>query len=306
MIQKTIHFGAQWALPVLVGACLLALFVWVQPSSAQINPIPTPDPKPGSFGIEATKIQDPPTQGASITIPANGATFTTSPLRVSGICPSDLLVQIFNNGVMVGAVVCQGGSFSLEVSLFAGINELSAKVYDALDQTGPDSNIVSVTYTDTQFAAFGTLITLTSSYGRRSAPIGSQLTWPLQLSGGVGPYAFSIDWGDGSGTELKSQSLAGLVNISRVYAKAGLYQVSVKATDSNGVSAFLQVVAVGSGKVEAPQEAEETVEGRTVVLWVPAAVALALLLPTYWLGRRSQIVSLRNKMLKERESYKDL
>lgn len=304
MIQK-ISQSVQWALPVLAGACLLALFVWVQPASAQLNPIPTPDPKPGSFGIEATKIQDPPKQGATITIPANGATFTTSPQRVSGICPGDLLVQIFNNGVMVGAVICEGGSFSLDVSLFSGINELSAKVYDPLDQTGPDSNVVSVTYTDTQFEAFGTLITLTSAYGRRSAPVGSQLVWPLQLSGGVGPYAFSIDWGDGSGAELKSQSLAGLVNISRVYEKAGLYQVSVKVTDTNGVSAFLQVIAVGSGKVEPAEEVEEVQSGRTVILWVPAAVALALLVPTYWLGRRSQVVSLRNKMLKERDSYKE-
>jgi len=41
------------------------------------------------------------------------------------------------------------------------------------------------------------------------------------------------------------------------------------------------------------------------VLWVPAAVSLILLPPAFWLGRRSQIVSLRNKMLKERNNTKD-
>ena len=168
------------------------------------------------------------------------------------------------------------------------------------------SNIVSVTYTDTRFTAFGALVTLTSSYGRRSAAATSELVWPLQLSGGSGPYAFSIDWSDGGSTELKSQSLAGLVPISHVYKKAGIYQVNVKVTDVNGVSAFLQVIALANGQVDAV--AENTGDGdakvTTKVLWIPAAIALALLVPTYWLGRRSQLVSLRNKLLKDRDNYK--
>src|SRR5690606_21109226 len=98
-------------------------------------------------------------------------------------------------------------------SLFAGVNELTAITYDDLEQAGPVSNSVKVNYTDTRFTAFGELVTLTSSYGRRSAPTGSPLDWPLQLSGGTGPYAFNIDWGDGSKAELKSQSLSGLVMI---------------------------------------------------------------------------------------------
>jgi hypothetical protein len=308
MIQK-IRTRAQWALPVTVGACLLALFVSAMPASAQINPLPTPDPIPGSYGLEATKTQEPPTEGASITTPANGASFANSPITVNGICPTDLLVQVYNNGVMVGAVVCQNGSFSVEVSLFAGVNELSAKVFDNLDQTGPDSNIATINYTDTSFAAFGELITLTSSYGRRAAPAGGELSWPLQLSGGTGPYAFSIDWGDGSTLELKSQSLAGLVTILHSYKKAGIYQVNTRVTDANGVSAFLQTIAVASGKVDtttaAPTANDTPTTVRKEVLWIPAAVALILLLPTYWLGRRSQVVSLRNKMMKERDAFKD-
>jgi hypothetical protein len=38
-------------------------------------------------------------------------------------------------------------------------------------------------------------------------------------------------------------------------------------------------------------------------MWVPTAVSFALLLPAFWLGRQSQMVSLHNKMLKERDSY---
>jgi hypothetical protein len=208
---------------------------------------------------------------------------------------------------MVGSVMCTNNSFSLQVSLFAGTNEFTVYMYDDLEQAGPQSNIVSVTYTDATIGAFGQLITLTSSYGRRAAAAGSELSWPLQLTGGTGPYAFSIDWGDGTSAELKSQSLAGLVTIAHVYKRAGIYQVNIKVTDVNGVSAFLQVVAVASGKVDAAVNNTATTPGaaKPTILWIPIAVSLLLLLPTFWLGRRSQLVSLHNKMLKERDAYKD-
>lgn len=293
-------------LPVLIGMCLLALVADVPPANA-ITQLPTPSPKPGSYGLEATKKQAPPTQGATITTPGNGASFSNSPITVSGICPNDLLVQVYNNGVMVGAVMCKGGSFSVQVSLFPGTNELTAIVYDDLEQAGPTSNTVTINYTDTSFKPFGASITLTSSYGRRSAAAGSPLSWPLQLSGGTGPYAFSIDWGDGTAAELKSQSLAGLVTILHTYKKAGIYQVNIKVTDTNGVSAFLQVIAVASGQVDstptAPNTAGSNTASKPEILWWPTIVLLLLLLPTYWLGRRSMLISIRNKMLRDRDKY---
>lgn len=297
----------QW---VLLAAFLTLLIVAVAYShnAGAITPLPTPDPKPGSYGLEATKKQPPPTVGATITTPGSGASFATSPITVSGICPNDLLVQIFNNGVMVGAVMCSSGSFSLEVSLFAGINELTAIVYDDLYQAGPTSTAVTVTYADTRFTAFGQLVTLTSAYGRRSAAAGSELPWPLQLQGGTGPYAFSIDWGDGGSPELKSQALTGVVDIAHTYKSAGIYQVNVKVTDVNGVSAFLQVIAVSNGEVTGNQQnsaSSDTPQTIVQVLWIPALVALLLLLPAFWLGRRSQLVSIRNKMLKDQARYNE-
>lgn len=304
MIQR-FRLSAQWVLPISIGVCLLALFVWVCPAAA-LNQIPIPNPKPGSYGLEATKPKAPPKVGATITTPGNGASFSTALTPVNGICPTDLLVQVYDNNVMVGSVMCKGGSFSLQISLFAGVNELTAIVYDDLDQPGPTSNIVTVNYTDTQFSAFGALITLTSSYGRRSAAATTNLDWPLQLSGGTGPYAFSIDWGDGAAAELKSQAVAGVLTIAHVYKNAGIYPVNVKATDVNGVSAFLQVIALSNGKIdEVKAEAAAAVVAPPQVLWIPTAIAFLLLIPAYWLGRRSQIVSLRNKMLKERDQFKE-
>lgn len=305
-----VRISFQWVVPVLVGSCLLGLCLVAGRADA-INRLPKPSPVPGSYGLEATKPQPPPVDAATITTPGNGANFTTSPISVNGICPKGLLVQVYDNGVMVGAVICNSGSFSLQVGLFAGTNELSAIVYDDLGQSGPASNTATVNYTDTRFAAFGQLITLTSSYGRRSAAAGSLLSWPLQLSGGTGPYAFSIDWGDGSKPELKSQSIAGVVTITHVYTKAGVYQVNVKVTDVNGVSAFLQLIAVANGRIDGStvtslsKESENGTSStaRPQILWIPTALALLLLVPAFLLGRLSQVVSIRNKMLKERDAY---
>ena len=153
-------------LPQLLAGLSLAIvsLLVVSSTTRAITPLPTPDPKPGGYGLEATKTQAPPTMGATITTPANGASFSTSPITVNGLCPQGLLVQVYNNGVMVGSVMCENGSFSVEVSLFAGTNELKAIVYDDLEQAGPESNIATVTYTDTNFTRFGELITLTSNY----------------------------------------------------------------------------------------------------------------------------------------------
>jgi hypothetical protein len=309
MIQK-IRFSVQWTLPI-IAACLLALFVSVllTRQAGAITALPTPNPIPGSYGLAATKLQAPPVVGGTISTPGNGSSFSTSPITVNGICPTGLLVQIYDNSVMVGSVMCVNGSFSLQVSLFAGTNEFTAIVYDDLDQAGPVSNLATVNYTNTQFSAFGALITLTSSYGRRSANAGSELTWPLQLSGGAGPYALSIDWGDGLATELKSQPVAGVVTIAHTYKKAGIYQVNIKITDVNGVSAFLQLVGISNGKVDGSAAVAAAATGPTTtvtkILWIPAAIAVALLFPAFWLGRRSEVVSLRNKLAKEQAAYEE-
>lgn len=290
--------------------CLLVVAV-LSPgrADAAINPITTPEPKSGSYGLEATKTQPPPTTAATITTPGNGASVANGTVTVSGICSEGLLVQVYNNGVMAGSIDCKGGSFSIQVTLFRGTNELSAIVFDSLDQAGPVSNLVTINYNDVNFTAFGSLITLTSNYGRKAASPGSTLTWPLQLSGGTGPYAFSIDWGDGSPNDLKSQPLAGNVDITHVYSKSGIYRVTVKVSDVNGVSAFLQLVAISKGNVSAAsedsQDSKQAAAATTKVLWIPTAAAGLLLFPTFWLGRKSELVSLHKKLQKDVDSFKE-
>lgn len=277
-------------------------------ASAAINPLPIPNPKENSYGLEATKKQAPPDQPPVITSPGGG-TAPNQTVTVAGTCKDDLLVQVYDNGVLVGAVQCKNGSFSVQISLFAGQNELTAIQFDDLGQASPISNSVIITFNNASFTSFGALITLTSAYGRRSANPNTKLTWPLQLSGGTGPYAFSIDWGDGSAPELKSVAFAGLINIEHTYKQAGIYNVTVKVTDVNGVSAFIQLVAVANGKPVAGSTSD-TNDNKTVVvtkvLWLPALICALLMPLTFWLGRRSELVSLHKKLEHDMAAYKDM
>lgn len=290
---------------------VLAVLFSLAPSTANavLTPLPTPPPITGAYGLEATKRQPPPQQGATIAVPGNGQNFTESLTTVRGVCPSGLLVQIVNNGVFAGAVMCNNGSYELQITLFPGANELVALVFDDLEQTGPESNHVTVTYTDSRLTAFGQGLTLTTQYGRRATPLGTELVWPLQLTGGTGPYAFSIDWGDGGKPQLQSAALPGNININHDYKKAGIYVINITVTDKNGVTAFLQVIAVVSGKVDPTLAAqgkkttEQPQAGRPQILWVPTILLMILLLPTYWLGRRSMLLTIRRKMLEDRDAF---
>lgn len=313
------HIGAYWRMNVLIGfAVFLALLLFAMPQvSAQsqslppgFTPLTTQNPKANSFGMEGKISAPPPTQGATITAPSGGQTYTTPLITVSGSCPKGLLVEILDNGVMVGSTFCENGSFSVLISLFAGQNDLSARVIDDLGQVGPPSNVVTVNFNNGQFTAFGAIITLTSNYSRRAADPGSTLTWPLQLSGGTGPYAFSIDWGDGSELQLMSQATAGLINISHVYKSAGIYRVTIKVVDANGATGFLQVIAVANGDAQAKivntDEKPAKIEYRNKILWIPAALVFFLLLPAFWLGRRYEMRAFRKRLERDAEMVRKL
>ena len=140
-----------------------------------------------------------------------------------------MLIKVFSNNIFIGAAQCVNGSYSIESDVFGGDNELVARIFDALDQEGPESNKVRITFQDSQFAAFGQRVSLSSGVAKLGAPVGSPLTWQIILSGGTGPYAISVDWGDGSGADLKSVSFVGPFELSHTYKAAGIYRVTPMA-----------------------------------------------------------------------------
>lgn len=261
------------------------------------------NPQSNSMGLEATVAGAPPTQAATIGVPSTGQVFTSTPITVSGLCKTGLLVKLFSNNVFIGSQTCANGSYSLKADLFSGRNDLVARIFDALDQQGPDSNVVSVTFNDAQFAQFGTHVTLSSNYARIGADPGTALSLPLIVSAGRAPYALSIDWGDGNGNELKTVSFAGVVTLTHTYTQAGVYTIVAKATDSNGTSAYLQIVGVANGKISGQLNGSgsNTTITKNIVLWQPLLVAVPLLLLAFWLGQRYELNAIRRTIEASRE-----
>jgi hypothetical protein len=204
----------------------------------------------------------------------------------------------------MGSTLCTNGSYRLQINLFSGQNQLVARDYDALDQAGPDSNTVTVTFNDAQFAEFGTHVQLTSDYAERGAPPNQELDWPVNISNGTAPYAISTDWGDGSPTDLMSVAAPGGLTLKHTYKAAGVYKMIVKATDKNGGTAYLQLVAVSTGAITS----NSTQGGKngsglivTKVLWWPAVAMLPLIFGAFWVGRRHELYSLRKQLEKSRD-----
>jgi hypothetical protein len=263
------------------------------------------NPQSGAVGLEGKVPSPPPTQAATISVPGNGQTFKSTPITISGLCKTGLLVKVFSNNIFIGADSCTNGSYSIQADLFSGRNDLVARVFDSLDQAGPDSNVVSVTFADTQFITFGTRVTLSSVYAQFGADPGKELQWPIILSGGVGPYALSVDWGDGSAPSLQSESFPGNITIKHTYKSAGVYKVIVKATDANGTVAFLQLVGVGNGKVSQTSTASSSSGGTntntTTIIWWPMLLLLPLIAAAFWLGRRHELFAIRKQLEKSRD-----
>lgn len=218
------------------------------------------------------------------------------------------MVKLFSNNVFVGAVTCTNGSYSLQIDLFSGQNDLVARVFDDLDQPGPDSNTVTVTFNDASLGAFDSRVSLTSAFAKKGANPGETLNWAVILSGGVGPYAMSFDWGDGKPVVLRSVLFTGTVDFDHVYDSAGIYRVIVKVTDSKGSTAYLQLIGVGNGSVASTGTktkdgaASTTTITETKYSIVPSLIAIPLILASFWLGRKYELQTLRRRIEASTES----
>lgn len=288
------------ALQILI-LCLVLLGMFLlltRPSSAANFP---PQSQTGTIGLQGTISSAPPSQGPTIVTPVNGSSFSSVPVTVDGLCPSSLLIKLFSNNVFVGSVYCSKGSYSIQINLFPGVNDLIARDYDSLGQSGPDSNTVSVTFNDIETAKYGSRVTLTSNYAEEGVNPGSVLTWPIIIAQGTAPYAVEVNWGDGSPSTLLSEKSAGTINITHTYSNSGIYYVVIKATDANGTQAYLQVVAVVGGALQKNTSKTANTIIETKVLWWPAVAMLPLIVAAFWVGRRHELFSLRSKIEKSRD-----
>jgi len=88
-----------------------------------------------------------PSIGASITSPKTDTTVKSPLLTVDGTCAQGTLVAIHIDNTLAGSTVCtNAGIFKIEVQLHKGKNALTALNFDNLNQPGPVTDAVEVSY----------------------------------------------------------------------------------------------------------------------------------------------------------------
>jgi hypothetical protein len=276
----------------LAGSVLAVIALGILPASVHAATSQT-----GSVGLTGTVPGPAPSQAATIDVPRSGQSFSSLPITVSGFCVNNTTVEIYKNNVFAGATPCQGSSYRLQIDLFDGRNDLIAKEFDDLNQAGPDSATVTVTFSNPA-PQLGPRILLTSEFSKRGANPGSILSWPVTLSGGTGPYAISVDWGDKSKSDLISQQVGGLLNLQHTYAQAGIYNVLIRATDANGNAAFLQVVGIGEGPIQQSTSKSGGIitKESTKIIWWPIIVLFIFIFIAFYVGQKNQLEAIRRRL----------
>lgn len=261
----------------------------------------SPGPESGSIGLSGTVPAKPPTVAPTIDNPKSGAHFSTTPVTVSGACPKNTLVEVYKNNIFAGSIPCRDdGTYSLDIDLLIGSNVLVARVYDDLNQPGPDSNTPTVMY-DALPAQAGPLTSLdfggaqmllnTDAVFRGVFPA-QTMSVPVDILGGTPPYAINVQWGDSSNKMVprgNNQSFT----VDHVYTRPGTYQMTIQGSDANGRVAFLTVAAIVNGQpsVISDTSGTPTVSNTTLVrlltLWPLYASVVAISI-SFWLGERRE------------------
>ena len=264
--------------------------------------------------------------GAMITSPTDGSVFQTSPIDVSGICPDNSYVELYLNGVFDGVAWCSdSNTFTVETSLFSGVNTLLAQDFNATDQQGPATPSIGVTYSPptvqtTPASSDTTTLTTTTPAATSANQIVLPLllasdfhfqtfsktkvfTWPLDLEGGTPPYTVHVAWGDGTSSILHFDTDP-VFNLTHTYKSAGYFAVVATATDSKNQQKVFQMAAlVTNAKGTLPGVAstpalpkQQLFSNISTVIstqkWLflawPAYIVVFLMALSFWLGERRQ------------------
>lgn len=257
----------------------------------------SPSPQAGSIGLSGSKPAPAPMTTAPITSPKDGQRFNSLPITVSGTCPAETLVVIYKNDIFAGSTMCEeNGTFSTKIDLLFGKNVLKTRVYDALNQAGPESKPVTVYYdTPLPEAAApgvidftGTQLLLNTDAVFRGKFPNEQLNVPITVIGGTAPFAINVQWGD-STNQVIPRGNNSTFNASHTYEKPGTYKITLQGSDSKQLFAYLSVAAIINGT---PAEiitatSDSLPKNRILMLW-PAYAVIATAVISFWLGERRE------------------
>lgn len=254
-------------------------------------------PGSGSIGLTGTMPGVPPKVAATITTPTNQQHFSVSPVTVSGTCPKNTLVELYKNDIFAGSTTCNdSGNYSLNVDMLIGKNTLIARVYDALNQPGPDSNAVTIYYDalPTQTAGItslnlgGAQLLLNTDAVYRGVFPGQPLNISISIIGGTAPYAVNIQWGDSTNKIIpRNDNLT--FTASHTYSKPGTYQITLQADDGQSRVAYITVAAIVNGQPAVALTASATTSkmNKLLALW-PLYTAIVAMVISFWLGERRE------------------
>lgn len=272
----------------------LALFLLLPLFVAQAAAA-SPGPSSSSVTVSSIVYGPPPATAPTIDGPTNGRQFTSSQQVVNGTCTVGLMVRVFKNSTFAGSTICaSGGTYSILLNLTVGSNELVARQYDNLNQSSPDSNVVTVTYTPPKPPAGVTTVsvgqlTLVCDYSASNAFVDQVFHLSCRLTGGVAPYAISVDWGDGTSSVIVRDS-QGNFSLEHTYKSAGNYLVKINGTDKEGANVYLQLAIIVNGKKDIlSQITAPLYQCKPDILWPLVTLMMLLLLiliTSYFIGRQ--------------------
>lgn len=286
-----------------LGFMLLAVGIALSTYTA-FAATPYDGPESSSVGLNGTMPGVAPTVAATIKTPTSGQHFSTVPINVSGTCPKNTLVEIFKNNIFAGSIPCSdSGIYSIDTDLLYGKNTLIARVYDSLNQPGPDSNSV-VVYYDASPAQAGALTSLdlggaqliinTDAVFRGSFP-GQPMKVPISVLGGTPPYAINIQWGDTTNKVVPRNDNVSFTT-DHIYKQAGTYQASIQASDAKGRVAFLSFASIvnGQSNTDSTGAISSSKTNQLLVLWPLYAASIAVVV-SFFIGekREKRVLKLR-------------
>lgn len=285
---------------------LLLLVVGVALTVTSVSALTSPGPQAGSIGLNGTMPGPAPKVAATINTPSQQQRFSSSPVTVAGSCPVTTLVEVYKNDIFAGSAPCSdAGNFSFAVDLLIGQNVLIARVYDSLNQPGPDSKPVVVYYDalPSQASALaplnfgGSQLLLNTDAVYRGIFPGRQLNIPIDIIGGTPPYAVNIQWGDAS-NKVVARNDNQTFTAAHTYTRPGTYQITIQSTDAQGRVAFLTVAAIVNGQpaIATVASTSNSSTSKLIVLW-PLYTSAAAIVVSFWLGERREKRILGNPQL---------
>jgi hypothetical protein len=249
----------------------------------------------------------------------NGRHYNAVPIEVSGTCPEHAsYVKVFRNDLFSGSAICQDGKFDPPIDLFVGKNVITAHAFNLTDDEGPVSDPIIVYYdppvqpsspslqTNPAAPVKTSPLTVKTAFVYKGYYVGQQVVWPLEISGGVPPYALNVDWGDGQNSII-SRPQAGQFNITHTYQKPGgnqgNYVIKIQASDPAGDYTYLQFFVIVNqptsqkitGSTNIYSKGPPSLGGLHQWVWAvwPLYLALVLMAASYKLGEREEFLSLK-------------